>query len=207
MDILFGSWLPPLGVLVLLALLAFFLNPRKKSRSYRQRAEANFPPVQIQTDKDLLAQQNDKIKQLLNAEFKACSLMNKAEFKVFRKLETLLTEQHGHQHYRLFSEVGLGAFIQPQNRVKENQDAFWLINHLRADFLIVDRFGLPVLVIEYQGSGHRINNSTDRDTRKRYACQKVGVELIEILEQFEPQYEQKISLLLNNHYNKTKHKE
>ncbi|OOF37977.1 hypothetical protein BKK49_10710 [Rodentibacter rarus] len=79
---------------------------------------------------------------------------------------------------------------------------FFSINQLRADFLIIDRFGKPVLVIEYQGTGHRLNNSTDRDTRKRYACNKVGIELIEILGKEDQSYLNKVILFLDNHKNK-----
>ncbi|AEW77347.1 adenylosuccinate synthetase [Aggregatibacter actinomycetemcomitans] len=52
------------------------------------------------------------------------------------------------------------------------------INSLRADFIILDCLGYPVVLIEYNGYGHNIENPAYRDIRKQYACQQVNLPLV-----------------------------
>lgn len=194
---------------IIIFILVLIFNPKthRTKRIIKYRREE---PVFYYQEDNKSSFQNERIKQILNTNFKSRQLMNKAEYKVFCALEKLLLEKHREQNYRLFVQVGLGGLIDPPKKLddctKEEKDAFWAINHLRADFLIIDRFGKPVLVIEYQGSGHRVENSSDRDTRKRYACQKVGVDLIEVFEHSKEFECEKISLLLNAHYAKIANK-
>lgn len=191
-------------------------KPRLGNEDYSVRLEPHFGDENSfsnnysrRENKEFFAKedkQNERIKNILNTDFRVARLMNKSEFSVFCFLEKLLSEKHKEQNYRLFSQVGLGGFISPPKELElcsqEEKDAFWSINHLRADFLIIDKFGKPALVIEYQGDGHRRSNSTDRDVRKRYACQKIGVELVEIFKHSENFESEKISLLLNTYYDR-----
>lgn len=54
------------------------------------------------------------------------------------------------------------------------------INSKRADFLVVDREGWPVAVIEYQGSGHYQGNAQERDAVKRTVLPRAGIRYIEV---------------------------
>ncbi|OOF41480.1 hypothetical protein BKK51_10770 [Rodentibacter trehalosifermentans] len=186
----------------------FLIKELAKSKSKNKYRKKRIPKFSNDyfNDKNLLETQNERIKSLLNTDLKSVSLMNKEEFLIFQSLEKLLNERFVKQKYRLFTQVGLGGFIKTKKSERicseDERKAFFSINQLRADFLIIDRFGKPVLVIEYQGTGHRLNNSTDRDTRKRYACNKVGIELIEILGKEDQSYLNKVILFLDNHQNK-----
>ncbi len=196
-------------IVIIIGVVIYTNNNKKKKRFYYR--QYNYPksqsfetiPAENESEKE-----NDRIKKLLATNLEPCSLMNKSEFRTFQALNNLLNSKHQNQGYRLFSQVSLGGFIQVnnnggyQNWTKIEKDAFWAFNSLRADFLIIDIYGKPVLVIEYQGKGHRVNNSSDRDIRKRYACQRAGIELIEVLERFEETDAGKVSLILNNYCEK-----
>jgi hypothetical protein len=55
------------------------------------------------------------------------------------------------------------------------------INSKRCDLLLADRRGMPVAVLEYQGSGHGIGGTAgQRDDIKRQALKRAGVRYREI---------------------------
>ncbi|WP_408737301.1 DUF2726 domain-containing protein [Acetobacter pasteurianus] len=63
------------------------------------------------------------------------------------------------------------------------KQAFSSYSGKRVDFLLIDRYGLPVLVIEYHGTGHDLSgDADDRMAVKRLALQKAGIPLLEIPE-------------------------
>lgn len=110
--------------------------------------------------------------------FRQKRLLNKSEYKLLCRLEFWLrTRSDGH---RLFAQVSLGEVLQI-----EDVNAFRAINAKRCDFLIIDRFGWPVIVIEYQGSGHFQNHAVERDAIKRTALESAGITFMEILEGYE----------------------
>jgi hypothetical protein len=88
-------------------------------------------------------------------------------------------------HYRVFAEVSLGAFVTTEGTEGQKR-AGWLawmaINSKRVDFLIIDTFGHPAAAVEYHGSGHHREGAraAARDTVKRRALEKAGIELVEI---------------------------
>ncbi|TYA27464.1 DUF2726 domain-containing protein [Aggregatibacter actinomycetemcomitans] len=109
--------------------------------------------------------------------------MNKSEFNIFKSLTDLLNdEKYKGKNFRLFSQVGLGGIINtktPYKSASQNEkNAFLAINSLRADFIILDCLGYPVVLIEYNGYGHNIENPAYRDIRKQYACQQVNLPLV-----------------------------
>lgn len=110
--------------------------------------------------------------------------INREAFRtVFSIVERTLTETNS--GYRLLAEVCMGSFLgTSQNHgTKAAQDrAFSSFNSKRVDFLIIDTFGKPCLVIEYQGSGHYQGDSEQRDMVKRMALKAVRVPLLEISE-------------------------
>ncbi len=91
--------------------------------------------------------------------------------------------------WKLAFEVSMGSFIRTdiENEDAEkdrlNRAAFSSYNSKRVDFLFVDKFGFPKLVVEYRGTGSYL--SPDAEARmevKRAACMKVGLPLLEIPE-------------------------
>ena len=108
--------------------------------------------------------------------------INKEAFKtVFAVAERTLAGMDG--KYRLLAEVSMGSFLGTSRKrgSQAMQDrAFASINSKRVDFLVIDAFGEPRLVIEYQGSGHYQDDAEDRDAVKRLALERAGVPLLEI---------------------------
>jgi hypothetical protein len=96
-------------------------------------------------------------------------------------LETLVQQAPG--GHRLFAQVSYGAFLEATARadLEETRKA---ANHAlirkRADFLIIDRYGNPTAVLEYQGDGHYQGNAHDRDHAKRIACHAAGIPFIQV---------------------------
>lgn len=73
----------------------------------------------------------------------------------------------------------MGEFLESIDK-----EAHFAINSKRVDFLIVDKNGCAVIVIEYQGQGHYQDNAAKRDAVKREDCLKAGVIFLE----FQPNY-------------------
>jgi hypothetical protein len=107
--------------------------------------------------------------------------MNKPEFVLFLELERIVAQ--GRAGHRLFAQVSFGAFLEATSRADLTQirdAAFYSVQRKVADFLLIDKFGNPVAVIEYQGDGHYQGNAHDRDHAKRVACQRAGIPYIEV---------------------------
>lgn len=113
--------------------------------------------------------------------FERQPLLNKAEFQVLLVLEDVVRRtRSGH---RVMAQTSLGEILRPKLNAKRSADtdlAYRSINSKRADFVIVDRFGLAVLVVEYQGTGHYQGTARLRDAVKREAFQSAGITLIEV---------------------------
>lgn len=110
-------------------------------------------------------------------------LMNKPEFALYCELCALVAL--GRAGHRLFAQVASGAFLEVMAREdrKEIADAAYHAVHRKvADFLLIDRFGNPVAVIEYQGAGHYQGSAHARDHAKRVACQRANIHFIEVFE-------------------------
>ncbi|WP_412763457.1 DUF2726 domain-containing protein [Rodentibacter abscessus] len=121
----------------------------------------------------------NKLDIIANSVYEKQSVMNKEEFILFQKLQQYLNEHYAHQ-FRLFIQTGLGSFI----RVTKG-DAYKVIGYMRADFLITNRFGIAVAVIEYQGGRHyQHKNTAERDAIKKEVCRRNQIEYIE----FKPNY-------------------
>lgn len=108
-------------------------------------------------------------------------LMNKPEFSLYCELQQLLARSRDGQ--RLFAQVSFGAFLEATARADLEdikKAAYFSVQRKVADFVIIDRVGLPVIVIEYQGDGHYQGRAHDRDHAKRIACQMAGVPLMEV---------------------------
>ncbi|MDH3002029.1 DUF2726 domain-containing protein [Pasteurella multocida] len=167
------SQLSALYPLIGLAIFVFIFKAimiilTKKRKNKKRYAYSDFRPP-------------SKLEILSNAEFKKSNLMNKSEYTLFTQLENLLNTQQNGKYFRLFSQVAMGEFIQAND-----SNAFHLINNKRVDFLIIDKDCQPIVVIEYQGSGHYQNNAVERDVIKKECCRKANIDYIE----FAPNYDE-----------------
>jgi hypothetical protein len=126
--------------------------------------------------------------------------MRGGEFQLFRAAMKV-TEQsmpRGHYSFYVFPQVNLGEILgtDSANRgaAKEAYDA---IECKRCDLLLADRRGMPVVVLEYQGSGHFIDRTAgQRDDIKRQALERAGVRYREVREGTTPDEMQQIIQLL-----------
>ena len=100
--------------------------------------------------------------------------MNGEEYGLFKQLERLVSRNT--EGLRLFTQVSLGEILQSNDR-----DAFFSINSKRCDFLIIDKFGDALVVIEYHGSGHFQGDSSNRDEIKRLALKKASIPTVEVI--------------------------
>lgn len=118
-------------------------------------------------------------------EFERQPLLNKGEFRVLLVLEAVLRDlRSGH---RVMAQTSLGEVLRPKrNGYTIDEDlAFRSINSKRSDFIVVDRRGLAVLAVEYQGGGHYQGSALQRDAVKRAVFESAGVTLIEVPPQFD----------------------
>lgn len=130
-----------------------------------------------------------------NSNYAKRPLMNRSEYKLFRKLENYLEKLPQGKRIRLFSQVAMGEFIR-----SESDEAFRLVNGKRVDFVIVDFSGEAIIVIEYQGAGHYQDNAIERDAIKREACRKAGIEFLEFKKNYDDLDFQRVSRVLNTHF-------
>ena len=85
--------------------------------------------------------------------------------------------------WRLAFEVAMGSFIKTSHSgdARTQDAAFSSYNSKRVDFLLIDRFGHPMLVVEYHGSGHDLaGDAADRMQVKRLALARAGIPLVEL---------------------------
>lgn len=105
------------------------------------------------------------------ARFTLRPIMNRSEYRVFAWLE----QGCRGTPFRAFAQVPYGEIL-----ATPDEDAFRSINSKRADILVVDGRGLPVLAVEYQGEGHWKNGAKARDAVKRAALAAAGLPLLEV---------------------------
>lgn len=117
---------------------------------------------------------SDQLRIVSQHEFYKRKLMSKEEFFLFKKLESILENKH--PGFRVFPQVALGEVMGAKNDA-----TYRCINSKRADFIIISRFGDPVAVIEYQGSGHYQGNAIERDAVKKEACRRAGIAYHEVV--------------------------
>lgn len=166
MPNLFSYYLWIVAASILFILLGFLkekLNRQKKIERQRIRE----PKLNLQSSK------SDHLDLVIQHQYKRKPLMNYSESRLFDILTELLTRTR-YQEFRLFSQVAMGEFLESDDRT-----AHFAVNNKRVDFLIVDKKGYPVMVIEYQGEGHYQDNAAKRDAVKKEACRKAGVLFLE----------------------------
>lgn len=113
-------------------------------------------------------------------EFEPQPLLNKGEFQVLLLLESVSRELNA--GYRVMAQTSLGEILRPKRTSRQTDAdlAYRSINSKRSDFVIVDRYGIAVLAVEYQGHGHYKGNAVQRDAVKREAFRSANIAFLEI---------------------------
>lgn len=109
--------------------------------------------------------------------------VNREAVKVLYALDEWIKKYQ--PEWRFAFEVSMGSFIKTDYLPEDphQKQAFSAYSSKRVDFLVIDRFGEPVFVIEYNGSGHNLSGDADgRMAVKRLALEKAGIPLLEIAE-------------------------
>jgi hypothetical protein len=95
--------------------------------------------------------------------------------------------------YYAFPEVALGAALNPKTifgtQGEETSDAYRAISGKRCDLIIADSRYIPIIALEWQGSGHYMGqrfDTTQRDAIKRTALRKAGVQVLEFADGTQP---------------------
>ena len=122
----------------------------------------------------------EQLRAVTRVEFEKVRLLNASEARFLPVLERVARAQG--TGLRVLAQVSLGELIRPASGGSDRarRAAHASINSKRLDFAIVDRFGLLVVAIEYQGSGHYQGDAALRDAVKREALRRAGVQMIEI---------------------------
>lgn len=113
-------------------------------------------------------------------EFEPQPLLNKSEFQVLLLLESVSRDLNA--GFRVMAQTSLGEILRPKRtwRRTDADLAYRSINSKRSDFVVVDRFGIAVLAVEYQGHGHYQGNAVQRDAVKREAFRSANVAFLEV---------------------------
>jgi hypothetical protein len=108
------------------------------------------------------------------ASFETRRVLSRSEYHVFKVIEDDVAAAR--RGYRVFAQTSLGEILR-----SPCSNAFASINSKRADILVIDPYGWPILAVEYQGSGHYQGTAAARDAVKKEALRKAGVRYIEVL--------------------------
>lgn len=162
-------------VLALVIFLRWFLKrPAKKPyrRRYRYRGarRANWDGF---VDRYFEPQDPGGLSLVSNTTYTPYKVLNREEAYVFYKLEAWVRGRGRGE--RVFPQVPMGAYLKTPN-----DDAHRLIGSKRPDYVIVNRRGLPICVVEYQGGGHYQGDSDLRDAIKKAALNNASIPLVEI---------------------------
>ena len=170
---LFSTWWWLIAIGVALVILCSRRSRKSRSRSAWARSDASRLG-------DPTAQQE----YVRRVEFAPRRLLNKPEYRILQIIEKVAREVGG--GHRVMAQTSLGEVIKPRSALGSDEKlAFHSINSKRLDFLVIDRFGWPVLAVEYQGSGHNISDKAFmRDAAKKEAVRKANIRFLEITAEY-----------------------
>src|SRR5262245_1947480 len=117
------------------------------SRLPRRRWNPYFAATPNQPQHFNLADVGDQLEVVMAASFQKQRVLSPSEYRVFKIVEDDLAAMR--RGYRVFGQTSLGEILR-----SSCPNAFQSINGKRADILVIDSGGWPVLAIEYQGEGH-----------------------------------------------------
>ena len=193
------AWTPGLALLIaVVALIAVRSHIRKlrlaRSRLQMERDQAHRRVVDLERIISEREQRSERGRQnsiqLIDNQIDAVNdnsvsfyprpVMNKGESVVFYAAKSALARR-GLRDWHVFPQVSLGEFIGTDSvwEFRANR-AHQSINSKRCDVLIANEKGLPVAVIEFQGSGHYQGNASGRDAVKRIAAERAVIGFVEV---------------------------
>lgn len=123
----------------------------------------------------------NQIRFIRQTELHAVRPVNREAAQVLYALDEWIEECR--PEWRVAFEVSMGSFIKTSCDANDAQQkaAFSSYNSKRVDFLLIDRFGMPTLAVEYHGSGHELSDDAeDRMQVKRLALERAEIPLVEI---------------------------
>lgn len=122
-----------------------------------------------------------QMRAIAGAEFEPRRLLNKSEYAVLLILEAAAREVN--KGLRVMAQTSMGELVRTKDHSASQEEcdrAYRSINSKRLDFVVIDPYGLPVLAIEYQGTGHYQNGAFMRDAVKREVLRKANIRLLEV---------------------------
>lgn len=165
-------WFVLLGVLALV-----FYGPLRRGV---RKARDPWPWPVPRTPNDI-TDPRTQLEFVSRVEFQTQPLLNKSEYQVLLIVEKAAREADA--GFRVMAQTSLGEILTTNASFwgQEAADlAYRSINSKRADFVVIDRFGIAALAVEYQGGGHYQGTALLRDAVKREAFRKAGVAFLEI---------------------------
>jgi hypothetical protein len=133
------------------------------------------------TDASGLFVESDMLHAVRRTPLYAVRPVNKEAVRVMYALDEWVASRN--PDWRIGFEVSMGAFVKTAGDLGEREQhiAFRAYNSKRVDFLLINRFGYPVLAVEYHGSGHDLSGDAGRRMEmKRLVCKQAGIPLVEI---------------------------
>ncbi|GFE97872.1 hypothetical protein DmGdi_29450 [Gluconobacter sp. Gdi] len=176
-------------VIIFLAIgyaIGFYVRDRRAKEALAQQAAVRQKEDerrrQYRQENDLSDPQN-QLRFIDECSLKAVPPVNREAVRVLYAIDEWIKDMQ--PDWRFAFEVAMGGFIKTPYAPDDPRQkrAFKSYSGKRVDFLLIDRFGNPVLVVEYNGSGHDLSGDADaRMAVKRLALQKAGIPLLEIPE-------------------------
>jgi hypothetical protein len=170
-------------IVMLAASILLLGNGRRWRRARRSRRPAwgsrnvrKFAVVQPD-----LRDPRDQMRAIARADFEPRRLLNKSEYGVLLILEAAAREAQ--KGLRVMAQTSMGELVRTRVHSASQEEcdrAYRSINSKRLDFVVIDPYGLPVLAIEYQGSGHYQASAFMRDAVKREVLRKANIRLLEV---------------------------
>ena len=120
-----------------------------------------------------LGDYGNQLRFVTEGNLRAINPVNSEAYKVMVIIEKWVAAHY--PGYRVFPEISLGTFIKA-----DTDEAFKSISGKRSDFLVVDKFGGPFLVIEYNGTGHKLDRNKPEIARGRRRVKALALEKVNV---------------------------
>jgi hypothetical protein len=160
--------------------LTAHFDKQKRKAYWRGRNDAKGKLKAVPAERARTAQEPadlaaEQLKIVSKAEFAPRPLLNRSEANVFAALDKAVIARNS--AWQVMAQVSLGEFL-----ASPDKDAYVAVNSKRVDFALMDEKCCVRHALEYQGSGHHLNDSTAaRDAIKKEALRKAGIGYHEIV--------------------------
>ncbi|WP_176223459.1 DUF2726 domain-containing protein [Lonsdalea britannica] len=148
---------------------------RSKGRPQAPRVRTSEPKThQSERIVRTAANPHDQLYFVSNNDFGRRKLMNKDEYCLFKRIEKLLNDRHC--YFRIFPQVSLGEILYSKDK-----NAYSSINSKRVDFVIINAYGDPCAVVEFQGTGHYQAMPFPAMPSKRRRAERPGLSILKFI--------------------------